>query len=82
VSPSPEGCWQTGGSDPGCAPGSRHSKGDAADIVVKGVSSREVAKYAESIGIKGIGLYETSADGHFTHIDTRTSKSFWYGQSE
>lgn len=66
----------------GGAPGSRHSKGDAADIVVKGVSPREVAKYAESIGIKGIGLYETSADGHFTHIDTRTSKSFWYGQSE
>ena len=66
----------------GGAPGSRHSKGDAADIVVKGVASREVAKYAESIGIKGIGLYETSADGHFTHIDTRASKSFWYGQSE
>ena len=66
----------------GGAPGSRHSKGDAADIVVKGVAPREVAKYAESIGIKGIGLYETSADGHFTHIDTRTSKSFWYGQSE
>ncbi len=66
----------------GGAPGSRHSKGDAADIVVKGVAPREVAKYAESIGIKGIGLYETSADGHFTHIDTRTSKSFWYGQNE
>ena len=46
------------------------------------VSSREVAKYAESIGILGIGLYETSADGYFTHIDTRTSKAFWYGQSE
>jgi peptidoglycan hydrolase-like protein with peptidoglycan-binding domain len=50
--------------------------------VVSGVSSREVAKYAESIGVKGIGLYETAADGYFTHIDTRTSKSFWYGQSE
>jgi uncharacterized protein YcbK (DUF882 family) len=49
---------------------------------VKGVAPREVAKYAESIGIKGVGLYETSVDGHFTHIDTRTSKSFWYGQSE
>lgn len=66
----------------GGATGSRHSKGQAADIVVQGVSSREVAKYAESIGIKGIGLYETSKDGYFTHIDTRTSKSFWYGQAE
>lgn len=66
----------------GGATGSRHTKGDAADIVVSGVSSREVAKYAESIGIKGIGLYETAADGYFTHIDTRTTKSFWYGQKE
>lgn len=66
----------------GGATGSRHSKGDAADIVVQGVTPREVAKYAESIGIKGIGLYETSADGYFTHIDTRDKKSFWYGQKE
>lgn len=66
----------------GGATGSRHSKGDAADIVVSGVAPREVAKYAESIGIMGIGLYETSSDGHFVHIDTRTTKSFWYGQGE
>lgn len=66
----------------GGATGSRHTKGDAADIVVKGIAPAEVAKYAESIGIKGIGLYETSADGYFTHIDTRTTKSFWYGQSQ
>lgn len=66
----------------GGATGSRHSKGDAADIVVAGVAPREVAKYAESIGIKGIGLYETNADGHFTHVDTRDVKSFWYGQNE
>ena len=66
----------------GGATRSQHCQGNAADIVVKGVAPREVAKYAESIGIKGIGLYETSADGHFTHIDTRTSKSFWYGQNE
>jgi hypothetical protein len=65
----------------GGATGSRHSKGDAADIVVSGVAPREVAKYAESIGIKGIGLYETSSDGHFVHIDTRDAKSFWYGQA-
>lgn len=66
----------------GGAVGSRHSKGQAADIVVKGVSPREVAKYAESIGVLGIGLYETASDGYFTHIDTRDYKSFWYGQSQ
>ena len=66
----------------GGATGSRHSKGQAADIVVRGVSPRRVAAYAEYIGVKGIGLYETAADGYFVHIDTRTTKSFWYGQGE
>lgn len=61
----------------GGATNSRHNKGDAADIVVSGVAPIEVAKFAESIGIKGIGLYSD-----FAHIDTRTSKSFWYGHSE
>lgn len=66
----------------GGAPGSRHTKGDAADIVVKGIAPRTVAQYAESVGILGIGLYETNSDGHFVHIDTRDYRSFWYGQSE
>ena len=66
----------------GGATGSRHTKGDAADIVVKGVAPRTVAQYAESIGIKGIGLYETQSDGYFVHIDTRDYKSFWYGQAQ
>lgn len=66
----------------GGASSSRHTKGQAADISVKDVAPSEVAKYAESIGVKGIGLYETNKDGYFVHIDTRTSKSFWYGQKE
>lgn len=66
----------------GGATGSYHSKGMAADITVDGVVPREVAKYAESIGVLGIGLYETQADGFFVHVDTRTYKSFWYGQKQ
>lgn len=66
----------------GGATGSYHSKGMAADITVDGVAPREVAKYAESIGVLGIGLYETQADGFFVHVDTRTYKSFWYGQEQ
>lgn len=66
----------------GGATGSYHSKGMAADIQVKGVTPKEVAKYAESIGVLGIGLYETDKDGHFVHIDTRTNKAFWYGQAQ
>lgn len=65
----------------GGASGSRHTTGQAADIVVSGVKSKEVAKYAESIGVLGIGLYE-GKDGNFVHVDTRTSKSFWYGHAQ
>lgn len=64
------------------AVGSYHSRGMAADIVVDGIKPREVAKYAESIGVLGIGLYETDKDGHFVHVDTRTYKSYWYGQAQ
>ena len=62
--------------------GSRHMKGMAADISVKGVAPAEVAKFAESIGIRGIGLYESAKSGYFVHIDTRTEKSFWYGSEQ
>ncbi|MBO5918657.1 MAG: peptidoglycan-binding protein [Oscillospiraceae bacterium] len=66
----------------GGATGSRHTKGQACDIVVRGVAPRKVAAFAESIGVLGIGLYETGGDGYFVHIDTRTTKSFWYGQAQ
>lgn len=61
----------------GGAKHSKHTLGKAADIVVKGVPTLEVAQYCEAIGIKGIGLYET-----FVHIDTRTKKSFWYSSAQ
>ena len=78
---SPYRC-ETHNSRIGGAVGSRHSRGDACDIVVKDVPPRTVAQYCESIGILGIGLYETQSDGYFVHIDERDYKSFWYGQNE
>lgn len=66
----------------GGAKNSRHCAGMAADIRVKGYKPLEVAQYAEQIGIPGIGLYETDADGHFVHIDTREKKCYWYGQEQ
>lgn len=62
--------------------GSRHTLGQAADISVRDIPPAEVAKFAESIGIPGIGLYETARDGFFVHIDTRPGRSFWYGQAQ
>lgn len=61
----------------GGANGSRHTKGQACDFFIEGVTPLEIAQYAESIGIKGIGLYDT-----FVHIDTRSAKSFWYSHKE
>jgi len=66
----------------GGAVGSRHTKGQAADIYINGVTPLEIARYAEQLGILGIGLYETDEDGHFVHVDTRATKSFWYGQAQ
>lgn len=60
---------QVGGSK-----GSHHVKGKAADIRVEGITPEEVAKYAESIGIQRIGLYDT-----FVHIGSDTTKKFWKG---
>ena len=61
---------------------SYHTFGQAADIHIDSIAPAEIAKYAESIGVLGIGLYETDKDGYFVHIDTRTSKSFWYGHAQ
>lgn len=67
---------------PNASPTSRHCKGMAADFHIDGVPCAEVAKFAESIGVKGIGLYDTDKDGHFIHIDTRDNKSFWFGHAQ
>lgn len=43
----------------------------AFDIVVKGKTPQEVAKYAQSLGINGVIRYNT-----FVHIDSRETK-YW-----
>ena len=53
---------------------SGHLQGMAADIVVRGVKPREVAKFAESMGIVRIGLYDS-----FVHIGSGSAKRFWLG---
>lgn len=58
----------------GGASRSQHIYGKAADIVVKGQTPLNIARYAERElpYINGIGLYKG-----FTHIDTRKNKSYW-----
>lgn len=51
-------------------PNSYHCKGMAADIVVKGHDTREVAKYADSIMEQGGVIRYTN----FTHVDVREKR--------
>ncbi|MFA5345830.1 MAG: D-Ala-D-Ala carboxypeptidase family metallohydrolase [Candidatus Omnitrophota bacterium] len=55
---------------------SHHLTGKAADIRVSGLSPLELAKAADRIGFKGIGVYPT-----FTHVDVVGSvtgkKIYW-----
>lgn len=51
-------------------PNSYHCKGMAADIVVKGHSSQEVAKYADGIMEQGAVIRYTN----FVHIDVREKR--------
>lgn len=56
----------------GGASKSYHMSGQAFDIVVKGHTPAEVARYAQSLGINGIGLYSG-----FVHVDSRDKKYYF-----
>ena len=58
------------------APKSKHTLGQAADIVVSGVDPIDVANYCKSIGVHGVGYYTKEA-GDFVHVDTRSGKYHW-----
>lgn len=60
----------------GGAAKSHHLFGRAFDIVVKGRTPEEVAQYAQSLGINGIGLYSG-----FVHADNRNKKYWFYKQN-
>lgn len=57
------------------AASSYHLKGQAADFTVTGTANIDVAKFLQSIGAKGIGLYDY-IDG-FIHVDTRERSYYW-----
>ncbi|MBQ1413987.1 MAG: peptidoglycan-binding protein [Clostridia bacterium] len=59
---------------------SYHVKGQAADIIITGVSPHRVAQAAEALGIDGVGCYDNRT---FTHIDTRpaSKRAFWHYNS-
>lgn len=59
--------------------GSRHGAAKAADIIISGVSSREVSEYVEATFCQvGVGVYPNSG---FVHIDVRDRSYFWTDRS-
>ena len=56
--------------------GSRHTKGQAADIQVPGVAPRDVYEFLDAKHPITLGLGNYS---NFTHMDSRHSKGRWNG---
>ena len=56
--------------------GSRHTKGEAADIQIAGVAPSDIYRYfdREYPNALGLGLYNT-----FVHVDVRLDKGRWNG---
>jgi uncharacterized protein YcbK (DUF882 family) len=57
---------------------SKHGKGRALDLVVPGAADSDVARYAETLGFVGVGLYPVSG---FVHVDSRPRSYFWIDRS-
>jgi uncharacterized protein YcbK (DUF882 family) len=60
------------------SPRSNHGKGRALDLVVPGATDSDVAKFAETLGFCGVGLYPVSG---FIHVDSRPRSYFWLDRS-
>lgn len=57
----------------GGSPKSQHMEGKAVDIRVNEMTPEQVAKIAEQVGFRGIGIYKT-----FVHVDTGLKRK-WQG---
>lgn len=58
----------------GGATQSRHMQGQAADLIINGMTPAEVAQAAIKVGLGGIGVYKSG----FTHVDIGPSRR-WNG---
>jgi uncharacterized protein YcbK (DUF882 family) len=57
---------------------SNHKLGRAVDILIPGVADADLAAYARSLGLLGVGLYP---HGGFVHVDVRDRSYFWVDRS-
>lgn len=66
----------------GGAQKSQHVQGKAADIVIDGVTPKQIALYAQSKDIGGIGLYDYGNGSGFCHVDVRAKMTRWIQTSK
>lgn len=57
---------------------SRHAQGRAIDMVLPGVSDRQLAVYLRAQGFVGVGIYPRAG---FVHLDVRARSYFWSDSS-
>lgn len=57
---------------------SNHARGRAVDLLIPGVSDRELADYARSFEGVGVGIYPISG---FVHVDVRDRNTYWVDYS-
>jgi len=60
----------------GGSPNSQHKHGKAADVIVRNVTPLQVAQFAESQLVSGIGHYP-AGQGNFCHVDVRDGFVRW-----
>jgi hypothetical protein len=57
---------------------SRHAQGRAVDLVLPGVSDKQLAAHLRTQGFVGVGVYSRSG---FVHLDVRARSYFWSDSS-
>ena len=64
------------------APGARgsgnHGRGRAMDLVLPGVSDKDLAAWAQRLGFSGVGIYPNAG---YCHLDVRPRSHFWVDRS-
>lgn len=63
---------------PGVRGSGNHGRGRAMDLVLPGVSDKDLAAWAQQLGFTGVGIYPNSG---YCHLDVRRESHFWVDRS-
>jgi uncharacterized protein YcbK (DUF882 family) len=63
---------------PGARGSGNHGRGRAMDLVLPGVSDKDLAAWAQRLGFGGVGTYPNAG---YCHLDVRPASHFWVDRS-